>query len=611
MKNCGVKTVDVEPRLMIRKLGGKEVSQETRDYTSLFGDDTNEPSSKRRRTQQRKILMKGPLGSGKSRVARKIQRDWIKDILVTFSVVFLISVKLVNPGEAIENVIVQQYCLSKDDKHKVLDLLQNPNRKCCIILDAVETTSDFNQIALNILKDSRLSCCDVVCVSDMVSQDIFHKYFDTICDVEGFKGSEFRNLVGSIVSDEKTIPKILDCEVVGPSTVDATLCKTPLVITLQGILAETGELNLKSKRVTLAEIYSKFITYVCRACTETVPDVMKQVGTLAFEVLTSRRILRHKEHDVQSLGEGVFNQGLLVAHGNGLVTFAHRNLEIFLAAFYFVQAFNTACSLELPDLCFSFLTMDPFFLYFCLSLAKSQRGEAYKKLIDAVVKKLDFKQFDFREIAASYPALSYSLAYNKKDELLLDFLDQVLSQCKETKVLYLNPNLPIQDLLSSGKLDSFSKSVSTWILTDGDRSLDSDLLQKALADDLSVIIHDQRQKCIEELISYVGRLNRPYSVFVLLGHQSRKMINCSELASRDVRKISILHEQVGNCKLLAKDIEYPKLTHLSISRIKVDKQFLKSLNESTAKGKLPSIQNLTISGGSVYENFGCAFEYIV
>ena len=97
--------------------------------------------------------MKGPLGSGKSRVARKIQRDWIKDILVTFSVVFLISVKLVNPGEAIENVIVQQYCLSKDDKHKVLDLLQNPNRKCCIILDAVETTSDFNQIVLNILKD--------------------------------------------------------------------------------------------------------------------------------------------------------------------------------------------------------------------------------------------------------------------------------------------------------------------------------------------------------------------------------------------------------------------------------------------------------------------------
>ena len=64
MKNCGVKTEDVQPRLIIRKLAGKEVSQETRDYTSLFGDDSNEPSSKRRRTQQRKILMKGPLGSG-------------------------------------------------------------------------------------------------------------------------------------------------------------------------------------------------------------------------------------------------------------------------------------------------------------------------------------------------------------------------------------------------------------------------------------------------------------------------------------------------------------------------------------------------------------------
>ena len=243
--------------------------------------------------------------------------------------------------------------------------------------------------------------------------------------------------------------------------------------------------------------------------------------------MTSRRFLWKKEKDVQSMGEGVFSQGLLVAHGNGLVTFAHRTLEIFLAAFYFVQTLNTYHNLEssLIEICFPFLMIDPFFLYFCLSLANSQRGEAYKKLIDAVVKKLDFKQFDFREIAASYPALNYSLAYDRKVELLLDFLDKVLSQCKETKVLYLNPNLPIQVLLSSGKLDSFSKSVSTWILTDGDRSLDSDLLQKALADDLSVIIHDQRQKCIEELISYVGRLNRPYSLFVLLGHQSRKMIN--------------------------------------------------------------------------------------
>ena len=107
MKNCSVKTEDIQPRLMIRKLAGKEVSQEIRDYTSLFGDDSNELSWKRRRTQQRKILLKGSLGSGKSRVARKLQRDWRKDILVTFSVVFLISVKLVNPGEAIENVIVQ------------------------------------------------------------------------------------------------------------------------------------------------------------------------------------------------------------------------------------------------------------------------------------------------------------------------------------------------------------------------------------------------------------------------------------------------------------------------------------------------------------------------
>ena len=234
-------------------------------------------------------------------------------------------------------------------------------------------------------------------------------------------------------------------------------------------------------------------------------------------------------------------------------------------------------------------------------MANSERREAYKKLIDVVVKKLDVKQFDFKDIAAAYPVLDYSLAYNRKDELLLNFLDEVLSQCKETKVLYLNPNLPIKDLLSSGKLDSFSKSVSTLILTDGDRPLNCDMLDKALADDLSVIIHDQRQKCIEELISYVGRLNRPYSLFVSLVYHCRKMINFSDLASGNVCKISIQHEQLENCKLMTnKDIEYPNLTHLSISGIKLDEQFLKKLNESTAKGKLPSIQHLTISG--IYQN---------
>ena len=599
MKNCGVKTEDVPPKLVINKLDGKEMSEETRDYSSLFNRDLNEPDSKRRRSQQRKILLKGPLGSGKSRLARKIQSDWAKRISTTFSVVFFILVKLVNPEEAIENVIVDQYCLPEINKDKIRKLLQNSDRKCCIILDGTER----NQFARNILEDKRLSCCDLVYVSDLVSADVNHNHFDTICNVECFQRSELKNLIGSIVKDGNFV-QVLDCEIIIPSVLSSVSLETPMVIMLLSILVERLELNLKSKRVTLAEIYNKFVEYLCRGCTKSVPDIIMQMGKLAWEVLTSGRVLRKSDGGVQSIDKAMLDKGLLVSYGNGLMTFAHKSLELFLAAFYCVSVLNGDHVLEplFTEVCSNSLMTDSLFLYFCLSLTSSERGKAHESLIDIVVAKLDFKQFDFRDVGASYPFLDYSLEYNIKDRLFLDFLDQVLSRCKETKVLLLHPNFPIKQLLSNKTIDSFLNSVSTWILTDGENSINREILRQALSDDLSIVIHDQKQNCVQELITYVGSPGRPYSLYMLQGYESKKFIDISTLGNENVCKISIVREQ-ENCKLKAtKYIEYPNLTHFLTSGFKLDKQFLMKLSKSVTEGKLPRIQHLTISG--IYEYLG-------
>ena len=45
---------------------------------------------------------------GKSTMGRKIAYDWAKGVFTAVSVVFFVSMKLIRPGQSIENIIIDQ-----------------------------------------------------------------------------------------------------------------------------------------------------------------------------------------------------------------------------------------------------------------------------------------------------------------------------------------------------------------------------------------------------------------------------------------------------------------------------------------------------------------------
>ena len=111
-----VKMDELYTDLTVEKIENKPTGPEgevVNNYSEIFTDSgvTQEfprKESKRRfkkKGKGRKILIKSDRGMGKTTFGEKVAYDWAKGVLKTFSIVFLVLMKLIRPGLTIENVI--------------------------------------------------------------------------------------------------------------------------------------------------------------------------------------------------------------------------------------------------------------------------------------------------------------------------------------------------------------------------------------------------------------------------------------------------------------------------------------------------------------------------
>ena len=89
-----------------KALGPK--SQKVDNYITLFDEKECKPHQAAKHTQAKKILGKGDPGMGKTTLSKKIGYDWASRAFTAFAIVFVVFVKLIHPGEPIENVIIDQ-----------------------------------------------------------------------------------------------------------------------------------------------------------------------------------------------------------------------------------------------------------------------------------------------------------------------------------------------------------------------------------------------------------------------------------------------------------------------------------------------------------------------
>ena len=595
MKNCGWEAEDVQPRLTIHKQAGKKVSQETRDYNTLFGHDSNEPSAKRRYIQQRKILLKGPLGSGKSTIARKVQKDWVKDTVATFSFVFFILAKLVNPGDPIESVIVQQYSLEEEDKQKILNLVANHNRKCCIIFDGIETMNVFNKCVLHVMQDKRFSQCDVIITSDILETVDIDKYFDTVCETQILTEEDAKGLVFDIVKDEDKVKQVMNSKITGPS-VHLSRQNNPMFLSFLACLVANNEMDRNEGTVTLGTLYVQFVKFVSEkhSCQF---DQLRKMGKLSLDVLLGKRFLRETDDDVKELGSSVFDSGLLVRHSNGFVTCCHKSLDIFLAAVFLVVSLSEGGFGLCPD---SLLLNGHLLLYFCLSLVEnpfdlciSNIGRARESFEAVLRDKIDRAQLDLTDFTQMYPVFAIEWKNQKDDHLVKNFVFNVLSSCKNIVTLTLSPSFPFVKLFSQMNpgLSTIQKVQVGNLVEPAEVGVPLETREN----EIDILVNDVPESSIEELLKTLSKSDKRLCIYVICSKGT--MLDLTILFQPKVKRIHV--HQMGSEKMdLLLRREIPKcpveLLHLSSLYLNVGKEVFSALSMAVREGKLACLTHLCL-----------------
>ena len=85
-----------------------------------------------------RILVEGDIATGKTVMSKKIAWDWAKGDFSRFDIVFYISLKLVRPGDTLEQVIIDQYQLVGVTVSKLTRILDKIGDKCLFILDGLD-----------------------------------------------------------------------------------------------------------------------------------------------------------------------------------------------------------------------------------------------------------------------------------------------------------------------------------------------------------------------------------------------------------------------------------------------------------------------------------------
>ena len=211
-KDFTVKMEDVKTRLEFIIYKGEAVKRETSDYIDIF--EGTQPSAKRLHPVipfLEKVLVKGRIGQGKSMLAKKIAFDWGQGLFKIFPLVFFIDMKLAQPSQTIEDVIFEQNGLGelKFTPQKITEILDTFGGDILVIIIIIfgvcDQTVKSNDNVFAIIKNANLSFHLMLTLSESNYAENVDQYFETVCKVQGFNGSDVKYVVAKLGDSHREV----------------------------------------------------------------------------------------------------------------------------------------------------------------------------------------------------------------------------------------------------------------------------------------------------------------------------------------------------------------------------------------------------------------------
>ena len=429
--------------------------------------------------KSKKILMKADPGMGKTTQCKKISWDWAMRLFTHFHIVFLVFLKLVKPGDAIENVIIKQnpYMTGLGlTEHKVRDILQLLGNRCLLILDGLdEHAFGTNKDVLSIIRGEKYLKCNIIVTSRPHSTRQIEQYFPTVVRIEGFTRNKAKQFASKILNDDKLIEDVLNYN---PAKGDKVLGfisgqakyvpvhRCPILLSFMCLLAREGDIDLSNTNMHTGEVYTRMVRCLYKKYTirkglsfdtDQFHVAVFKIGNLALKTLLSGDPLLKRSDVIREIGEDAFDYGLLIGHEEApmlireetadmFVAFPHRSIQEFLGALYFMWMLDKGKDVRslLGDNCDQpIFLMNPLFLQFCLWFLQNDqtyfhfenKHELYQGLIQFSVGLMNRPEL-LMETYSAFDILSTDIAM---DRLRGRFLTDILVKCNKTSKLIL-PN---------------------------------------------------------------------------------------------------------------------------------------------------------------------------
>ena len=562
------------------------------------------------KAKTKKILLKGDPGMGKSTLMKKITYDWAIKEFTSFVLVFFVLLKLINSGDPIENIIIEQNPELKGlgiTPMKLRAILDTFGNRCLLVMDGLDEHApgkNEDSDVLNIIRREKLLDSNIIVSSRPHSTLSIEHSFYTIIRIDGFTQAKAENFARNILKDESKIQGVLKFNPADFSD-DTPLHKCPILLSFMCLLVTEDDIDLSSKTIHIGEIYTRMVRCLYKKFTirkgqdfvkRKFIQTLTELGKLAFDTLLSGHPLLQKRDVIKDIGPDAFDYGLLIGHEDSrrrqdetadiYVTFPHRSIQEFLGTFYFIMMLNAGKSIESlldSDCKEPIFMMNPLFLHFCLWFLYSDQEyfsfeniyQLRGSLVSYCFKRIKFLE-DVTKIINTYPGLDIQGAFKKQDDLSLKFFKRLFQKLyKGTDIIFPKSLEELKWILAMG-------STHQHIIVPG--------LNISRINQTEVFIHGEDTH-LSELVDARINVGRIHCQLTL---SQVKSVNLPKFLCESMKTLNIYSNHTS-AMLFDKPLpSSPHLAHLLMRNLTIHENALGALCAAVSEGHLPNLTDFSI-----------------